>query len=142
MGHLSTEQWQKIKALFDEAVGLDVRERGALFDRACADEPEIRREIEHLLEGDAEELAFLTTGVADFAAPILSSTSENSTGEEAIDMSGLPASGGQAGRRIGAWHLVEEIGRGGMGVVYRAERTDGEFDQTVALKLVDRKSVV
>jgi serine/threonine protein kinase len=42
------------------------------------------------------------------------------------------------GRRIGAYRLDEEIGRGGMGVVYRATRVDGEFDQTVAIKLIKR----
>jgi eukaryotic-like serine/threonine-protein kinase len=42
------------------------------------------------------------------------------------------------GRRIGAYELKEEIGRGGMGVVYRARRVDGEFDQTVAIKLIKR----
>src|SRR5829696_7523280 len=42
------------------------------------------------------------------------------------------------GRRIGAYRLEEEIGRGGMGVVYRAARVDGEFDQTVAIKLIKR----
>lgn len=42
------------------------------------------------------------------------------------------------GRRIGAYQLDEEIGRGGMGAVYRASRVDGEFDQTVAVKLIKR----
>ena len=42
------------------------------------------------------------------------------------------------GRRIGAYRLDEEVGRGGMGVVYRASRVDGEFDQTVAIKLIKR----
>jgi serine/threonine protein kinase/tetratricopeptide (TPR) repeat protein len=42
------------------------------------------------------------------------------------------------GRRIGAYRLDEEVGRGGMGVVYRATRVDGEFDQTVAVKLIKR----
>src|SRR3954465_8811575 len=42
------------------------------------------------------------------------------------------------GRRIGVYRLDEEVGRGGMGVVYRAERVDGEFDQTVAVKLIKR----
>ncbi len=42
------------------------------------------------------------------------------------------------GRRVGAYRLDEEVGRGGMGVVYRARRVDGEFDQTVAIKLIKR----
>lgn len=42
------------------------------------------------------------------------------------------------GRRLGPYVLVEELGRGGMGVVYRAERVDGEFEQTVAIKLIKR----
>lgn len=42
------------------------------------------------------------------------------------------------GRRVGAYRLAEEVGRGGMGVVYRAERVDGEFAQTVAIKLIKR----
>lgn len=42
------------------------------------------------------------------------------------------------GKRVGSYRLDEEVGRGGMGVVYRASRVDGEFDQTVALKLIKR----
>ena len=38
--------------------------------------------------------------------------------------------------RIGAYRIVREIGRGGMGVVYLAERADGEFRQRVAIKLI------
>ncbi|MEO8671822.1 MAG: serine/threonine-protein kinase [Tahibacter sp.] len=46
-----------------------------------------------------------------------------------------------AGTRIGVWRIVEEIGRGGMGVVFRAERADGAYHQEIALKLVDGKMV-
>ncbi len=42
------------------------------------------------------------------------------------------------GRTVGVYELVEEVGRGGMGTVYRASRSDGEFDQTVAIKLIKR----
>src|SRR6476620_10276662 len=42
------------------------------------------------------------------------------------------------GRTIGVYRLIKEIGRGGMGAVYLAERVDGEFDQTVAVKLIKR----
>jgi serine/threonine-protein kinase len=42
----------------------------------------------------------------------------------------------RVGERFGAWRLVGEVGRGGMGVVYRAERADGRYEQTAAIKLL------
>ena len=42
------------------------------------------------------------------------------------------------GDRVGPYRVIQELGRGGMGIVYRAERADGEFAQVVALKLVRR----
>ena len=42
------------------------------------------------------------------------------------------------GRKIGVYKLTRQIGRGGMGSVYKAERADGEFYQTVAIKLIKR----
>lgn len=42
------------------------------------------------------------------------------------------------GKRVGVYELKREIGRGGMGAVYLAERVDGEFRQTVAIKLIKR----
>ena len=40
------------------------------------------------------------------------------------------------GDRLGAWKLVEKIGEGGMGTVYRAQRDDGQFSQVAAVKLL------
>ncbi len=40
------------------------------------------------------------------------------------------------GRDVGVWHVIERIGSGGMGAVYRARRQDGEFDQRAALKIM------
>jgi eukaryotic-like serine/threonine-protein kinase len=42
------------------------------------------------------------------------------------------------GRLVGRWRLAKQIGRGGMGTVWLAERADGQFEQRVALKLVRR----
>jgi eukaryotic-like serine/threonine-protein kinase len=43
------------------------------------------------------------------------------------------------GAEIGPWRIVEEIGRGGMGMVYRGERADGAFEMDVAVKLIGRR---
>src|SRR5215470_16789396 len=55
-----------------------------------------------------------------------------------MDQLDVKAEASMIGRTIGVYRLEEEIGRGGMGAVYRAVRTDGEFDQTVAIKLIKR----
>ena len=73
-------------------------------------------EIEALLLGDAE-------------------TSALGTGPSARSAAGSTAELGE-GDTLGAWRLLEEIGSGGMGAVYLAERSDGHFDQRVAIKLI------
>lgn len=65
---------------------------------------------------------FLESGAEEFAAPYIAS----------------PRPGDIAGTVIGRYRLLEEIGRGGMGTVWRAERADGQFEQEVALKLIKR----
>ncbi len=53
------------------------------------------------------------------------------------DAAALPGSAGP-GSQLGAYRLLEEIGRGGMGAVFRAERADAQFEKQVAIKLVKR----
>src|SRR5262249_60474180 len=45
------------------------------------------------------------------------------------------------GTRIGAWRIVARIGRGGMGVVYEAERAEGDFRQRVAVKVLRQEAI-
>lgn len=120
MKSFSAVRWQQIEALFDAALDLDDDARRALLDRACADEPDLRREVERLLQAEAASPAFLNMSAVDYAAPML---------PEAPDMD-------EAGLQMGAYRLVREIGRGGMGRVFLAERADGQFEQQVALKLI------
>ena len=49
-----------------------------------------------------------------------------------------PETGQASAGEIGPYRLVRELARGGMGVVYLAERADGQFEQRVALKLIKR----
>ena len=118
------ERWLQADRLFTAALDLAEEARPAFLDAECGDDAELRRLVEKLLEG-AKTGTFLTPGEAltegllDAAAP----------GADEPDLSGTV---------VDRYRLIEEIGRGGMAVVYRAERADGQFEQQVALKLIKR----
>jgi eukaryotic-like serine/threonine-protein kinase len=123
--NMADDRRAQIHALFDSALDLPAGERAAFLDRASGAHPEIRREVEALLRLASEP---------DLAANGWFGASESLWAELADDLDGDGADA--AGTRIGPWRLLDEIGRGGMGTVYRAERADGEFTQRAALKLL------
>ncbi|MDC8011814.1 serine/threonine-protein kinase [Tahibacter soli] len=116
----STALWWRARELFDAAVALPAAERAALLDARCGDDAALRRAVDALL---AASDALPDTQNDPFA---------RSFGEAIVRL--MPEV--KPGQRFGAFAVVEEIGRGGMGVVYLAERDDGTVSQRVALKLV------
>ncbi len=125
MKTLSPDRWHQIDALLDEVLDLDAEARMAFLDRACADDPDLRRAVERLLASETKVPDFLSDQAVDFATPMLPDEPEDTEGDEAV-----------AGRRVGPYRIVREIAHGGMGRVYLAERADGAFEQQVALKLL------
>jgi eukaryotic-like serine/threonine-protein kinase len=119
--------WSRIDALLDEALELPLDQRRALLERIRRDDPALGERLEQLLAADAAAGDFLDDG-AEAWLRSASLTPDRRAWEGALD----------AGTRVGAYRVLDVIGRGGMGIVYRAERADGEFAQTVALKLVRR----
>jgi len=104
-----------LSALLDEALALPAAAREAWL--AGLDNPRWRVELARML-ADHDRL----------------------DGSDAFDTlprlpDGAPASPGE---RVGPWRLIEEIGRGGMGSVWRAARADGVYEREVALKLPRR----
>ena len=116
--------WTRADALFDEALQRPPDERTAWLRAACGSDPEAYARVERLLAREAEAEAALGERATDFAGRLL-----DAVGEEA---------GLAPGTRVGPYAVVEEVGRGGMGAVYRARRADGAFERAVALKLVKR----
>jgi serine/threonine protein kinase len=119
---MTPERWKQIRAVFEEAEALQMPLRLAFLNQACAGDDELHREVDSLLEAGSE-------AGSDFM------------GRPAADLMHSPANvtAGVAfriGTRVGPYQIVDEIGHGGMGEVYRAARIDGQFDQQVAIKLV------
>jgi serine/threonine protein kinase/tetratricopeptide (TPR) repeat protein len=116
---MTPERWRQVEALFEQAVELPAGERHAFLNR-LGDE-QLRREVESLIESDARAQSF--TGSAKVFCGILE--------EEDGPM-------GVRGQLIGQYRIVRKIGRGGMGVVYLAERADQQYEKRVAIKLIKR----
>jgi len=116
------DRWDEIDRLFDQALDVPAPERAAWLDRACAGDPGCRQQVEALLQADEAAGRFLEGDALRWAGPSL----DESDG------------GAADSRRIGPYRIVRELARGGMGVVYLAERSDGQFEQRVALKLIKR----
>jgi serine/threonine protein kinase/cytochrome c-type biogenesis protein CcmH/NrfG len=112
------ERWQRLKNMLADALEkTSVEERTAILTRSCADDKTLLREAEKLLAHDATAFE----DFAEFAAARLRHDERDRIGE-----------------RIGAYAIVRELGRGGMGAVYLAERADGQFKKRVAVKVLKR----
>src|SRR4051812_23978422 len=95
------------KALFLEAVEKHAPEQWPAFlDQACAGQPELRSRVEGLLAAHRE-----------------AGTSSHRTGDEDPAPANVRDGGEQAGTVIGPYKLLQQIGAGGMGVVFMAEQT-------------------
>ena len=117
---MTPERWQEIRGVFDRAVALPSEQRFEFLDKACSTDAELRHEVESLLVSDDRAgTGFLGTPAVDLSRSAASAP--------------VPS---RVGRRIGAYNILEEIGRGGMGEVYRANRADGQYEKQVAIKLV------
>jgi serine/threonine-protein kinase len=125
MDELSDTDWAEIDALLDEALDRPPDEQEAFLDRECEGRPALRAELESLLAAEAP--SFLDQEAMTFAAPAYDPEEGESIADDPL---AAPA------HQVGPYRLEEEIGRGGMSRVFRAERTDGGFEQTVAVKLL------
>ncbi|HSN01189.1 MAG TPA: serine/threonine-protein kinase [Rudaea sp.] len=111
-------RFARLQELFDSVVALASGERASFMETACGGDPALRAELEALLAADAQAHDPLAASIA------------RGTAEHFDD--GAP----WLGRRIGNYRILRELGRGGMGSVFLAERADAEYESRVAIKLI------
>lgn len=114
---LTPEEWRRIDAELDQLIRMTPTERASRLDEVQKERPGEVRLLRHLLNHEMHD------EIVDAA---LLSALGYLAGQDTLS----------AGTRIGPWSLVRPIGRGGMGEVYLAERADGAFERSVALKLL------
>lgn len=124
----NTRRWRRANELFERVLDLPAAQRIALIDQACADDPELRAEVERRLRADAEAGAFLDQPLVSAPnLPVDLGGSETEHGYRPAD---------STPDRLGPYRILHEIGRGGMGTVYAAERDDDAFHRKVAIKVI------
>lgn len=125
---VTPEIWRRVSPILDELLELPPDQRRARALAACGGDAELARLAEKLCAAEAAAGDALERGAVEHLGTTLEGIVESST-ESATEES-------TAGKLIGPYRIEREIGRGGMGAVYLAERADGLFTQRVALKLV------
>jgi non-specific serine/threonine protein kinase/serine/threonine-protein kinase len=130
---MTPERWRRVETVFQSALDVAPENRERFLAEACAGDEGLRREVEGLIEGYEAADEFLEQPAVDLKQ--IAGNEHPTLLREDADGS---AHGLQSGARIGAYRVLGELGRGGMGAVYLAERADGDFRKLVAVKVVKR----
>ncbi|HEY6291581.1 MAG TPA: tetratricopeptide repeat protein, partial [Terriglobia bacterium] len=109
------DRWQRLEALFFEALDLEPSARPLFLDQACGGDTDLRLEVQSLLSSSERTLADLRHPVDEAAREIVQD---------------------KVGHRIGPYAVVKLLGEGGMGQVYLASRADEQYQRQVAIKLM------
>ena len=128
---LDSDGWRRVKELFAEVVDLDPEARRAHLDSVCGDDRELRAEVESLVAAD-------DTGPGVLGGSIFDAAGLGGLVSAALDAEAPRVGEPIVGRRFGPYRVVQELGRGGMAVVYAAVRDDDQYRKQVAIKLIKR----
>ncbi|MEQ1922887.1 MAG: protein kinase, partial [Pyrinomonadaceae bacterium] len=114
---MDEQRWKTVKEMFLQALEIGVESRPAFLDKTCRGDAELRNEVESLLATHNDAADFIEQ-------PAFDNSRVFSNGFDDIE------------KHFKNYKIIREIGAGGMGAVFLAERDDGEFAQQVAIKII------
>jgi serine/threonine protein kinase/tetratricopeptide (TPR) repeat protein len=117
---VTSDRWQTVKDLMDAALRVSLSERAEFVGEQAREDEELRAEVMSLLASHEDAGDFLESPPVRITAP-----------EQVVE-----TEASLAGEQVGAYRLIREIGRGGMGTVYLGVRAEDESGQPVAVKLI------
>lgn len=118
---MKPERWRQIKELLNETLDAEPHARLSFLRERCGADEELCREVRSLLASHEQVGDFIEEPAVQFSEAVFDGLLDEA----------------RAGEQIGHYKILREVGSGGMGTVYLAERTD-EFRLRVALKIVKR----
>jgi eukaryotic-like serine/threonine-protein kinase len=117
-------RWQQIQSLFEQLIDTGENERAVHLARACGNDIDLRSSVESLLNSDARREDPLLHAIGEAAESLLEDHQDR-----------------LIGTRVGPYRVVSILGHGGMSTVYRGERDDSQYQQTVAIKVLQHATL-
>ncbi len=126
---MQPERWSRLEEIYHAAMEREEGQRAAFLENSCADDHDLRLEVESLIAHAQKGGRIIDQPVMEAVAAAMAEDLSGEDGNQTDKM---------IGARIAQYRIVEKLGVGGMGDVYRAVRADDQFDKQVAIKLVRR----
>src|SRR5260370_25689160 len=117
-------RWQQIQSVFEQLIEEGAGDRTARLASVCGDDMELRSSVESLLKSDGRREDALLQAIGEAAESLLEDHQDR-----------------LIGTRVGAYRVVSILGHGGMSTVYRGERDDSQYQQTVAIKVLQHATL-
>ena len=132
------ERWKQIEDIFQEALDLSGAAREEFVREKCAGDEDLLSEVEKYIARFEAEDSFLESPVWTDSQFLRSQVKREIVESFDEEISPKREEKSYIGERVGVYELKQELGKGGMGIVFLATRADGEFSQKAAIKLIKR----
>jgi len=122
---MDTERWKRVEDLLQSALQVPADQQDAFLRQACGDDASLLEEVRSLLASHQNSGGFLEQPLIDAAKLTMAPLNDES------------AAHSSTGRVVSHYRILSQLGHGGMGSVWLAERNDGRFDRRVAIKFLN-----